>query len=59
MTDHKLSREAAVRLLRAKAHELEGLIGNVPRVPTEYLAADIALIAHLLADHIEQGHGDG
>jgi hypothetical protein len=57
MTTEKLSPERAVRLLRAKAAELEhrvklavgdGLTDNV------YLIADIALVASLLADHIER-----
>lgn len=46
--------ERAVRLLRAKAAELEVIVKLDAITPTTDLAADIALIAHLLADHIEQ-----
>lgn len=50
----------AVRLLRAKAGELESaVLGAVerhgePLRPIEALQADVALIAALLADHIER-----
>jgi hypothetical protein len=61
--DHeRLSPERAVRLLRAKAAELENYAAevldgqNVPRLSDGYLAADIALIASLLADVIESTH---
>jgi hypothetical protein len=56
----ELSPERSVRLLRAKAGELENYAAmvldgqNVPRLSDGYLAADIALIASLLADHIER-----
>jgi len=62
MADEKLSPERAVRLLRAKAAELENwtkdLLTNPPpnRAVNDvgFLAADIALVAGLLADHIER-----
>lgn len=50
----------AVRLLRAKAAELESMVANAEPLPTAgerdflMLAADIALVADLLADHIER-----
>lgn len=54
--------ERAVRLLRAKAGELEGFVrgaheapvGHTPNYSSIDAAADIALIASLLADHIER-----
>lgn len=60
MADEKLSPERAVRLLRAKVGELEAQVqqdhdsdvGVVSRIT--YLTADVALIAGLLADHIER-----
>lgn len=58
MSDDRLSPERAVRLLRAKAGELENIVSEHNRAlhPPDYvwLAADIALIAGLLADHIER-----
>jgi hypothetical protein len=55
-----LNDSRAVRLLRAKVGELEAQVlaeaeayGSVHR-PVTLLAADIALIADLLADHIER-----
>jgi len=54
--DEKLTPERAVRLLRAKGAELENKVlrGLGPTdIEVRYLAADIALIAQLLADHIE------
>lgn len=60
MTDEKLTPERAVRLLRAKAGELEAQVlddhGRRTRglgKEYKYLAADIALIAQLVADHME------
>ena len=57
MTHERLSPERAARLLRAKAGELEGYVlsseAPVPDVVDRALAADVALIAALLADHIE------
>ena len=56
----QLSPERAVRLLKAKAGELETLVHNEmalngpPMRPVTALAADIALIAQLLAEHIER-----
>lgn len=57
----KLSPERAVRLLRAKAAELEGyykleMERTTPPTMTDpvHLAADVALIAGLLADEIER-----
>jgi hypothetical protein len=52
VSDEKLSPEAAVRLLRAKGAELEYVSAIGGRIGS--LAADIALIAQLLADHIER-----
>lgn len=55
--DSSITPERAVRLLRAKAGELEGYVANVAPVPEVFdiaLAADLALIAALLADHIER-----
>jgi hypothetical protein len=60
MPKEMLSPERAIRLLRAKAHELEVAVsqealahGGVQR-PVTLLAADIALIATLLADFMER-----
>ena len=63
MSDEKLTPERAVRLLRAKGAELEQyVLDSVPVRPFDPMvlvadvaqfAADIALIAQLLADHIE------
>jgi hypothetical protein len=60
-SDEKLTPERAVRLLRAKGGELEAQVAtwlNLPESDLEsrvtFLAADIALIAQLLADHIER-----
>ena len=60
--DEKLSPERAVRLLRAKAGELEAQVlektkRNYTLSREDFLVADIALIATLLADHIEQSPG--
>lgn len=49
-----LSPERAVRLLRAKAGELEAIVMMDAITPTTDLAADISLVATLLADHIER-----
>jgi hypothetical protein len=60
MTDEKLTPERAVRLLRAKGGELENWVlhnaNNATPAATSIwrLTADIALIAQLLADHIEE-----
>jgi len=64
MSDEKLTPERAVRLLRAKGAELEAQVlsdlaadpdGSDPTLTrSTYLAADIALIAQLVADHIER-----
>ena len=66
----KLKPETAIRLLRAKAGELENrvlLITEMQEADSEpvyiaatefkYLNADIALVATLLADHMEQSPG--
>ena len=59
MSEH-LSPERAVRLLLAKSGELETMVRNEmdlngpPLRPVTALAADIALIATLLAEHIER-----
>jgi hypothetical protein len=56
----ELTPERAVRLLRAKAAELEAQAKTLIGLPDSrvlgdgYVAADIALIAGLLADHIER-----
>jgi hypothetical protein len=58
-TDSRLDSHRAVRLLRAKASELEGYVLNSGPVPVSFdvnLAADIALIAGLLADEIERAN---
>lgn len=58
----KLSPDTASRLLRAKAAELENLVhgyvsqphvGGLPFPTDMALAADLALIASLLADHLD------
>lgn len=59
MSDHhpstRLSPERAVRLLRAKAAELEEWYGTGDTYePMMQLAAEIALVATLLADEIER-----
>lgn len=61
MADEKLTPERAVRLLRAKAGELEnialaghGYHADRPMRETDELRADIALVASLLADLIER-----
>jgi hypothetical protein len=61
---NRMTPERAARLLRAKAGELEGLVhdyvsnphhlGGLPPPQDMALAADIALIATLLADHMER-----
>lgn len=57
MTDEPLSNDRAVRLLRAKVAELEADVKDVlvrdPHNSLAYLAADVALIAGLLADHLD------
>jgi hypothetical protein len=60
MADEKLSPERAVRLLRAKAEEMESRVirGSLnetgePLDDLSYAIADIALIATLLADLME------
>lgn len=56
--DEKLSPERSVRLLRAKAAELEHLVKihadtGVGLSEIDYLQANVALTCTLLADHIE------
>ena len=67
MTDNKLSPSRSARLLRAKAADLEELVlGDEERGINEHrardrvmqLTADVALIAGLLADHIDRHVGD-
>jgi len=56
MTETDPTPERTVRLLRAKAAELEARAldsGTELADPLDYLTADLALIAGLLADHIE------
>jgi len=63
----RLGPERSVRLLRAKAGELEQMVldaanastGGAPLRPVDAVRADVALIATLLADHIEACHADG
>jgi len=66
MSDEKLTPERAVRLLRAKVNELEIIAKTAPgKVALTaaphiiHVSADIALIAGLLADHIEDLIDDG
>jgi hypothetical protein len=48
--------ETAARILRAKAAELEAWLQNAETPePIDHLAADVALIAELLAAVIERG----
>lgn len=54
MPDDKLTPERAVRLLRAKVGELEAAVLSNTRIDSLWLAADLALIAGILADHIER-----
>lgn len=64
MSPDKLTPERAVRLLRAKANELEifalrrlGGDEDIDTIELGYLAADISLVATMLADLIESGQG--
>jgi len=53
----ELTPERAARLLRAKAHELENTVLRYGLSEINELRADIALVAHILADHLEHcGH---
>lgn len=65
MTSEPLTPERTVRLLRAKAGELETLYKmahdqphSVIRLELNDLRADLALIAALLADQIERSNPD-
>lgn len=49
----RLTPERAARLLRAKAGELEALVLDGTDLPNVDVMADVALIAHLLADHLD------
>lgn len=53
-----VSDRETVLLLRAKAHELEAYakdsLLSVHRYENAFICADIALIASLMADHIER-----
>jgi len=49
----QLSPERAIRLLRAKAGELEAQVHRYGLTEVNELRADIALVATLLADHME------
>lgn len=59
--DEKLSPERAVRLLRAKAGELESTVKagweSAPAIDLTLLAADVALVATLLADFMDYMKG--
>ena len=74
MSGEKLSPERAIRLLRAKAGELEHKVllatelqeeqrgvgldqAYIAATEFKYLVADIALVATLLADHMERSPG--
>lgn len=60
----QLAKERAIRLLRAKAAKLEAYVKNykpgdvalTPVVHIIHLTADIALVASLLADHMEESN---
>ena len=55
MANEKLSPERAVRLLRAKAGELEARLLSNPQLDiVDEVMADVALVYSLLADHIER-----
>ena len=54
ITGQRLPTQTAARLLRAKAHELEAAVHNHVQIDPIFLAADIALVAGLLADYMEQ-----
>jgi hypothetical protein len=61
VSEEKLTPERAVRLLRAKGAELENKAAVLFEDDTDvlndefgFIAADIALVAQLLADHIER-----
>ena len=55
MSADQMPAETAVRVLRAKAAQLEsGLLHNERPENADYLAADVGLIAGFLADHIER-----
>jgi hypothetical protein len=59
VTDDQIPATIAVRVLRAKAGQLEsGLLANEEPGNADYLAADVGLIARLLADHIERNEVD-
>jgi len=48
--------EHAVRILRAKAGELKAVVASGVGLGLDWIRADLALIAALLADHIEREH---
>jgi len=51
----RLTPDRSIRLLRAKASELENRLRiNAHPNAVDYVAADLGLIAGLLADHIER-----
>lgn len=60
--DEALTPERAVRLLRARASDLEDRLRGAVEMEVDglsdldELAAHVALIARLLADHIDRGH---
>jgi ParB-like chromosome segregation protein Spo0J len=61
VSDERLTPERAARLLRAKASELEAIVRDMSddeatevSVLRTVFAADIALVASLLADEIER-----
>lgn len=60
-TTMRMTKEQRIRLLRAKSHELEArtktLLAAGETDDVIYLAADVALVFELLADHMESADG--
>lgn len=59
MTGDRLGDDRAARLLRAKAADLEAWVtprlGGPGTTDLDWVVADVALIARLLADHLADG----
>jgi hypothetical protein len=53
-SDEMMNAEQSVRLLRAKAAEMEKTALHSPNSRLFYIIADLALVAQTLADHIER-----